>query len=294
MMRPAVERSTIIVNWNAGPALRACLASVAAENAAGQEVILVDNASTDGSLTAATRDYPWVRVLPQADNLGFAGGANAGAAAATGRVLVFLNPDAVAAPGAVAMLTAVVGQRGVVVAGGGLSDLDGGWQPGAARFAPIAHLALDTTLGRWRQRRYTDPYCVDWVYGTFMAIERDRFHSLGGFDRRYFCYGEDLDLCFRVQRDGGSVWHVPGARVRHGRNVSATQRFGNRRDAEAVRGELRFYAWRQGAWALQRYRLGALAKYGCKWLWQTTRRRADDAATTAAVLATCWTFRESA
>ena len=288
----SVARSIIIVNWNAGPALTACVDSVADEAARGQEVIVVDNASMDGSLDAATASRPWIRVVHHDTNLGFAAGANAGAAAAQGAVLVFLNPDAVVDPGAVARLAAeITTDHRTAIAGGGLNDLDGRWQAGAARFEPVTHLLFDTTLGRWWARRRRAAYEVDWVYGTFLAIRAEVFRTLGGFDVRFFCYGEDLDLCYRVRRTGDAVRHVPAARARHGHNISAVQRFGSGRDAEAVKGELRFYAWRWGAFAVQRYRVTALVKYRLKWAWQQLRRRPAEAAISAAVVTACREFR---
>ena len=288
----SVAHSIIIVNWNAGPALAACLDSVADDAARGQEVIVVDNASTDGSLAAVTAARPWLRVVHHPTNLGFAAGANAGAAGARGAVMVFLNPDAIVDPGAVARLAAeVTADERTAIAGGGLSDLDGRWQAGAARFEPVTHLLFDTTLGRWWARRRRAAYEVDWVYGTFLAIRADVFRTLGGFDARFFCYGEDLDLCYRARRAGSTVRHVPAARARHGHNVSAMQRFGTGRDAEAVKGELRFYAWRWSGFAVQRYRATALVKYRLKGAWQQLRRRPAEAAISAAVVAACREFR---
>ena len=96
------------------------------------------------------------------------------------------------------------------IAGGGLARADGSWEPGAARFPPVRHLLLDTTLGRRRARRRRDPHRVDWVYGTFMAVRADVFATLRGFDTRYFVYGEDMDLCWRAARRGIATLHVPG------------------------------------------------------------------------------------
>lgn len=295
-MSDAPTRSIVIVNWNAGDDLGRCLDSVADEAAAGQEVIVVDNASTDGSTAAAVATRPWVRVVQHAENLGFAAGANAGAAVATGAAVVFLNPDAEVEPGAVATLAAAVtgpasSLASVVIAGGGLRDPDGGWQPGAARFAPFAHLLLDTTLGRWRSRGRTEAYAVDWVYGTFIAVRASAFDALGGFDTRYFCYGEDLDLCWRARQGGGAVVHVPAARAVHGHNVSAAQRFGRTRDAEVVKGELRFYHWRLGRLAAARYRTLAMLKFGLKRVACAALGRREQAAVSAAIVDACLRFR---
>ncbi|MFN8543328.1 MAG: glycosyltransferase family 2 protein [Candidatus Binatia bacterium] len=281
--------SIVIVDWNAGPGLDAALASVAAEGMAGLEVVLVDNGSTDGSARAAAARHPWVRSMETGVNLGFAGGANRGAAAASGDPIVFLNPDARVLPGAVARLVAALAaEPQAAIAGGGLVHPGGSWQPGAARFGPVAHLLLDTTLGRLLARRRRRAYRVDWVYGTFMAVRRDVFAALGGFDERYFLYGEDLDLCWRAARLGRTTLHVPAARVVHGANVSARARFGHGREAQVVRGEMLFYAtW--GRAALARFRAVAIAKFGTKALVAALLRRRAAATTYAAVVRACIT-----
>jgi N-acetylglucosaminyl-diphospho-decaprenol L-rhamnosyltransferase len=260
-----VRSSVVIVNWNAGDALAACADSLAAEAAAGCEVLVVDNASDDGSAAAAAASFPWLRVIAARTNLGFAAGANLGAGHAAGDVVVFLNPDARVLPGALATLVgALAAAPRAGIAGGGLLSADGRWQPGAARFGPLRHLLLDTTVGRlparWRRR----PYVVDWVYGTFLAVRRDLFRQLGGFDPAYFVYGEDMDLCHRAAQLGAHTLHVPGARAVHGANVSAAQRFGVGREAEVVKGELRFYARRGGPWDLRLFRAVAACKFGLK------------------------------
>jgi len=279
--------SVVVVNWNAGRALDRCLASLEADAAAGTEVVLVDNASTDDSTAAATRARPWVRVVASPANVGFARGANTGAATAGGDVLVFLNPDAVE-PGALARLCdALAADPRAGIAGGGLRDEDGAWQPAAARFGVFAHLLGDTTLGRLRERRRPDVHAVDWVYGTFVAVRRPVFDALGGFDGSYFLYGEDLDLCHRAHALGWRTLHVPAARATHARNVSATTRFGLGRDAAVVEGELRFYARRVGAGAARRYRVIAAAKFGAKALLARLAGRTTTAERAARVVRVC-------
>ncbi len=257
--------SVVIVNWNAGAALVDCVASVAPGPGTQSEVVLVDNASTDGSLAAARERLPSAVVVETGSNLGFAAGANRGASVARGDVLVFLNPDARVEPGAVdALVDAVVATPAAGIAGGGLVDVRGRWQPGAARFGPLRHLLLDTTLGRLAARRRRRPHRVDWVYGTFMAVRRDVFATLGGFDASYFMYGEDMDLCHRAARVGARTIHVPEARAIHGDNLSAAQRFGLGREAAVVRGEMRFYARRGRPADLWVFRAAATCKFGTK------------------------------
>ena len=287
--------SVIIVNWNAGPALDACLASLAAGGVAAPEVVLVDNASSDGSTRAACARHPEVRLVETGTNLGFAAGANRGAAAARGDVLVFLNPDARLLPGALATLVeALAATPGAGIAGGGLAGEGGRWQPAAARFGPLAHLLLDTTPGRLGTRLRRAPHRVDWVYGTFMAVRRDLFDALGGFDSRYFLYGEDLDLCYRAARLGRHTIHVPAARAVHGQNLSAAQRFGPGREAEVVKGEMRFYAARGGRGALWLFRAAAACKFGVKTALAAALGRRAAAATYGRVVRACLTFAPDA
>jgi GT2 family glycosyltransferase len=256
--------SVVVVNWNAGGALARCLATLEPVDAAGGEVVVVDNASSDDSM-GACEARPWIRRVALPVNVGFARGANAGALAARGDVLVFVNPDAEVEPGAIARLTdALIADARVGIAGGGLAAADGAWEPGWARFGVFAHLLLDTTLGRRTARQATAISAVDWVYGTFMAVRRETFVALGGFDGSYFVYGEDLDLCDRAAARGWRTVHVPAARAVHGPNVSATVRFGERRDAAVVAGEIRFYARRRGAGAALAYRALAGVKFAAK------------------------------
>lgn len=283
-----IRVSVVVVNWNAGDALQDCLASVAADGLAGCEVILVDNASSDGSLAAARARWPQVRIVETGANLGFAGGANRGAAVAHGDVVVFLNPDARVEPGALRTLIDTMLPRPTVgIAGGGLRAPDGRWQPAAARFAPVRHLLLDTTPGRLLDRRRTLPYEVDWVYGTFMAVRRDLFRQLGGFDAAYFLYGEDMDLCHRAARVGARTLLVPAARAVHGANVSATQRFGLGREAAVVQGELRFYTRRGQPADLRRFRAVAACKFGVKAALASALGRSAAATTYRQVVRAC-------
>jgi GT2 family glycosyltransferase len=284
-----VSVSVVIVNWNAGESLAACIASVV--EAAPDEIVVVDNASTDGSLAAVRTRHPVVRVVENGANIGFAAAATQGAAAARGDVLVFLNPDARLLAGALGTLVeGLFATPGAGIAGGGLVDERGRWEPAHARFDPVAHLVFDTTVGRLGARRRRSPVVVDWVYGTFMAVRAELFRQLGGFDARYFVYGEDMDLCHRAARLGARTIHVPAARAVHGRNVSAAQRYGRGREAEVVKGEMRFYAARGGPGALRRFRAVAMCKFGLKTALAAVLGRPQAVATYGAVVRACVAF----
>src|SRR4029453_11534648 len=252
------------------------------------EVVVVDNASEDGSTGAAAAAFPWLRIVRAGANLGFAAGANLGAAQVTGDVIVFLNPDARPLPGALAALVgALAAAPRAGIAGGGLVAPDGRWQAGAARFHPLGHLVLDTTVGRLPARWRRHPHVVDWVYGTFMAVRRDLFRQLGGFDAAYFLYGEDMDLCARAARGGAQTLHVPPARAVHGPNVSASRRFGLGREAEVVKGELRFYARRGRPGDVHLFRTLAVCKFGLKAALAALIGRSATAATYGRVVRAC-------
>lgn len=287
-----MQTSVVIVNWNAGDTLAACVASAAAQVRAGDEIVLVDNGSTDDSTAAAVARHPGVRVVESGANLGFGAGANRGADEARGDVLVFLNPDARLAREALPVLVDTLALvPGAGIAGGGLVDPAGRWQPAAARFGPVAHPMLDTTLGRLPARWQTRPHAVDWVYGTFMAVRRDLFRQLGGFDPRFFLYGEDMDLCHRAARLGARTILVPAARAIHHGALSAQARFGRGRDTEVMKGELRFYALRTTPGALRAFRTVAAAKFGVKAAWAAVTGRPEVAARYGAVVRACLAFQ---
>jgi N-acetylglucosaminyl-diphospho-decaprenol L-rhamnosyltransferase len=283
-----LDASVVVVNWNAGASLRRCLASLAAEP---HEVVLVDNASTDGSTAAARACLPGLRVVEAERNLGFAAGANRGAAAARGEVLVFLNPDAQVLRGAITtLLDALAVAPAAGIAGGGLVSESGRWQPASAHFGPVRHLLLDTSVGRLGARLRRAPHRVDWVYGTFMAVRRDLFQQLGGFDPRYFLYGEDMDLCYRAARVGARTILVPQARAIHAGHVSAAVRFGTGREAEVVRGEMCFYAARGGKRTLGVFRTVAACKFGLKAALAAALGRPAAAAAYGQVVRACLAF----
>ncbi|MDP4023389.1 glycosyltransferase family 2 protein [Methylobacterium sp. NEAU 140] len=220
------DLDVVIVNWNGGGLLRACLASLAAATDAGRvQVTVVDNASADESL----RDLPALprplRLIENADNRGFGRACNQGAAGGRGPVILFLNPDAQVAPDALALArAALLADPGSGVVGARLIDADGRTARSCAR-APTSGgmlgraLALDRVgfvpphfLADWD---HAEDRAVDQVMGAFLMIRRDLFERLGGFDPRFFVYYEDVDLCTRVRAAGFSVRHLAGPTARH-------------------------------------------------------------------------------
>ncbi len=229
----ALPVSVIIVNYNAGPLLPQVVSSV---RPVVQEVIVVDNGSTDGSL-ALLEAAPSLRVLPQGRNLGFAAACNRGILAAQAPFLLFLNPDGVAAPGTVARLLEVLQahpRAGMV--GGLLLNPDGSEQGGGRRRLPTPGSALLRALGLTRlSPRVPDfhlhrtplpasPTPVEAISGACMLVRRTALEQVGPWDEGYFLHCEDLDWCWRFRRSGWDILFVPDAPVVHHKGACSRTR----------------------------------------------------------------------
>jgi len=193
------------------------------------EVIVVDNASVDGSADAIEGRFPMVRVIRSRDNIGYGRGNNLGARVATGEAILFLNTDTIVRPRAIETLHAAlcaVPDRGIV--GPFLENPDGTYQTSMISFPTVwrticTFFWLDRLFPRVplfadSQMTHADPRVardVDVIHGAAMMIRRDIFTQLGGFDPEYFMYYEESDLCKRVATLGYSAHYVPEARVLH-------------------------------------------------------------------------------
>jgi N-acetylglucosaminyl-diphospho-decaprenol L-rhamnosyltransferase len=270
--------AVVIVNFNAGVALRPTLASLA-EGLAGAtwECVVVDNASRDGSEAAALAAGPNVRLVRQATNGGFARGVNAGIAATTAPLILILNPDCALEAGAIAPLRRELsGHARAAVVGPRILDSDGALQESArgdpalltglfgrtgllSRAFPRLGVVRRNLVSRDAVESGADSVVVDWVSGACMLARRDALLSVGGFDEGYFLYWEDADLCRRLRRAGWETRYVPAATVRHqvGQSSRTAPGLANR---EFHRSAYRYYVthvvparWHPGrplAWAL--------------------------------------------
>jgi GT2 family glycosyltransferase len=215
----SVRFSVIIVNFNGGAYVQGALTSLAAQTCRDFEVIVWDNASHDGSVDALdATGLPAYRLVRSEKNLGFAGGNNAAAALATGDWLALLNPDAAAAPGWLAAIEAGIArhagrgvsmfaslQRAMHEAGklDGVGDAFFGfgipWRGGFGR--PDTEVPGEGTC--------FSPCGAGAVYAA------DAFRAVGGFDERFFCFGEDTDIAFRLRARGGQCVFLPDAEIAH-------------------------------------------------------------------------------
>jgi len=208
MNAPAPTRlSVVIVTYNSRAAVTAALPALVAQLGDDDELVVVDNASTDGTLAAIGELAPGAVVVRNDGNAGFAAGANAGARAASGDLLVFLNPDATPARG---FVDAIRTPREPWSAWQGLVTADGGGavntSGGVVHFTGIAWAGQAAPAG---------PRDVAFLSGACLAIPRAHWERIGGFGEAFFMYHEDVDLSLRLRLAGDRLGVEPAAVVDH-------------------------------------------------------------------------------
>jgi len=210
----------IVVSYNTREQTLACVASFARDPEAAGELIVVDNDSADGTSQALATGYPAVRVLRQAENLGFARACNVGARTARGRYLGFFNSDCVAEPGCLSRLTTFLDSNSrASVAVPRLVSANGEVQANVAHLPSVRSIASEHLLGHisrpYPVARLTEPTRVDAFSGAALVIRRDDFSAVGGFHDAYFMYMEDVELSRRLAVDGRLVYYIPEAVAYH-------------------------------------------------------------------------------
>jgi len=220
----------IVVNWNAGDLLDSCLSSLSAADWTDVElrrVVIVDNASSDDSLTAAERSPLPIAMIRNRQNLGFAAAANQGAAGSSADYILFLNPDTRVTPdaiGAAAKLLAFEPRAGIC--GVKMKNLAGATSRSCARFPRPRHfLTKALGLDRFLPGRFTNFFMREWdhetsrwvdhVIGAFYLVRRALFEQLSGFDERFFVYLEDLDFSLRAREAGWLSYYLADVEIMH-------------------------------------------------------------------------------
>ena len=235
--RPVATLSIIIVSWNVCDLLQACLQSI--EQTKGDldiEVIVVDSASSDGTVEMISAELPQVTLLAQSQNVGFPAGNNIGLAAATGDYLFLLNPDTELRPNALQALKTYLEQHPEVgMVGPELLNSDGTHQSSRRRFPTILIGMFEAT---WLQpyaprsmlsRYYVEDVAdnasadVDWLMGAALMIRRAVYEQVGGMDAGYVMYSEELDWCRRIKDIGWRVVYYPEAKITHHHGKSSEQ-----------------------------------------------------------------------
>ena len=221
--------SICIVNWNVRDDLRRCLDSLRAQAIDGVQIIVVDNASTDGSVAMLRDEYPEVELIANPDNRGFAAANNQCFEVSTGTCVLMLNPDTIMPPeGLKTLLAFAESHPRAGAVGPKLLNSDGSLQSSCRRFPTItAALFRNTFLGRWFPRAraaqtylmadfdHIQPAQVDWVSGACMLLRREALEQVGGLDTSFFWGSEDVDLCWRLHKAGWDVTYTPAPQVTH-------------------------------------------------------------------------------
>jgi N-acetylglucosaminyl-diphospho-decaprenol L-rhamnosyltransferase len=227
--------SAVVVSYNTRHHLVQCVRSLRADGLT--QVVVVDNASADGSGQALEDSDPAAVLLAMATNLGYGTAANRGVAATDAAYVLILNPDTIVEPGTTKVLAEALDRDpGLAVVGPRMENVDGSLYPSARCFPNLVDAAGHAFLGLVAPRnRYTRRYRlldwdhgvpgdVDWVSGACFLVRRAAFDAVGGFDEAYFMYAEDVDLCWRLRRDGWRVGYEPGGRVMHTVGAASRQR----------------------------------------------------------------------
>ena len=224
-----ITGSAIVVTYNSAGQIKACLDALRTEPE--WQRIVVDNASQDDTVDRAQRADPAATVVKNFENLGFAAAANQGTRLASGRILLLLNPDAIAQPGALDALAKALEQDGVGAVGGALSHECGEVDRGfcVRRFPTLPSMAAEILLFNrlWpsnplnRKYRcldldYAMPQEVDQPAGACLAVRREAWTSIGGLDERFSpIWFEDVDLCRRLRAHNWKILYCPGAVFMH-------------------------------------------------------------------------------
>ncbi|HON58920.1 MAG TPA: glycosyltransferase family 2 protein [Smithella sp.] len=219
------ELSIIVVNWNTRDLLRNCLRSVyETVTDLCYEIIVVDNASTDGSLEMLEKEFPGVNRIVNRQNRGFGRANNQAFAIMKGRYALLLNTDTMVTSVAVGKLWQFMEtHQDVGIVGGQLLNADGSKQNSVASFPNLMSLLLNMPLleyvcpRKYPSKRYSHaaPIEVDSVIGACMMIRKEALEQAGFFDERYFFFFEETDLARSIRLKGWKVYHVPDAFIYH-------------------------------------------------------------------------------
>ncbi|MBN9388912.1 MAG: glycosyltransferase [Chloroflexi bacterium] len=287
--------SVVIVSYNVAPLLEECLNSLLDNRESlSLEIIVVDNASHDGSPALVRSKFPQARLIENFSNYGFPRGCNQGLRQATGRYIFFLNPDARLEKGVLKTLFDFMEENPACgIAGPGIRYPDGTTQPNRRRFpGPGLAFVESTILQRYRPfknlkalRRFNVEDVsaeitqqVDWLVGAAFVVRREVVEQIGGLDERYFMYSEELDYCRRTRLAGWEVWYTPAATVVHQEGQSSKQDVPFRHinfQTSKIAYYRKFYG-RSYAGILRNFLLATyLFQYGEEWLKLQLRHKPD-------------------
>ncbi len=227
--------SVIIVNYNTKDLLRNLLNSLK-KFFQGEKVILVDNASSDDSVDMASHEFPWVSLIANKDNVGFARANNQAMDIARGDVFVLINSDAELIDDSLKQAVSMVtNNKDYGLIGCKLLNSNTSTQFSVGRFPGILYTLLSNTglglllpanlkskLFAGRYFDYTKQSEVDWVMGACMIVRKDVYKQIGGLNTGYFMFGEDMEWCYRIRNSGYKILYTPSSQVKHHFNKSGS------------------------------------------------------------------------
>jgi GT2 family glycosyltransferase len=218
-----VKAAVVILNWNGRNFLRRFLPAVIS-NSEGAEVIVADNASTDDSLEILTNEFPQVKQLVNTANLGFAGGYNAALKEVNADYFILLNSDVEVTPGWISPVLEMMNRDLSISAcqpkilshadrhlfeyagaAGGFIDING---------YPFCRGRIFDSIEK-DSGQYNDARRIFWATGACMFVRASAFREVNGFDENFFAHMEEIDLCWRLQKSGGTIWYCPKSTVYH-------------------------------------------------------------------------------
>ncbi len=253
-MKPSLD--IVVVNWNSGSQLRACIESIAAAERSAldlQRIVVVDNASGDGSADGLSFPGLNLVLIRNAENRGFGAACNQGARGTAADYLLFLNPDAVLFKDSLTVPVSFMeapANSATGICGITLLEQTGEIARSCSRF-PTTTMFLAKMVGlsqvlpaSWARQRMTDwdhttSRDVDQIMGAFFLVRRKLFEALGGFDERFFVYYEEVDLCFRAAARGFKSRFLADARAMH-RGGGCSHQVKARRLTYSVRSRLKY------------------------------------------------------
>ncbi|MEO8357323.1 MAG: glycosyltransferase family 2 protein [Chloroflexota bacterium] len=213
-----MDLSIIIVNWNTSRLLQQCLNSIySARICVAFEVIVVDNGSSDDSLSLIAEHFPAVIIIKNDRNLGFARANNQGISVGLGRYFMLLNTDTIVLPGAVDALIQIADRHPELgVVGPKLLNMDNTIQKSWASFPSLLSELVGKNF-RIRHPVANSPhaYEVDWIMGACMLVRSATIEEVGKLDEDYFFYSEEIDWCFRIKKKNWKIWYISNAEIYH-------------------------------------------------------------------------------
>jgi hypothetical protein len=265
-----VEVSVVIVSYNSSAVLGPCLESLKRQSLFDStEVVVVDNASSDGTPAMVRERYPWVTLIAGRKNVGFSRGVNAGIREARGEYFLILNPDTVVGRDSIEKMVAFMKRTpdaGIV--GPKLVNDDGSLQYSCRRFYTWKVLVLRrTVLGKiFKNSRSVADHLmldfdhettreVDWILGACLLVRREAVESVGLLDERFFLYFEDVDWCYRMKHKDWKVYYHPQSVVVHSYARGSAQSVINRSFVAHLASLIRYYdKWNPVFYFLKKYR----------------------------------------